>query len=119
MARDVVSVFFSGVDADGDSGLWVTDGTAAGTSELTGISGASTSGVNPFTFTLFGRAGSELLFGGADEANYTGLWVTNGTAAGTSELTGISGVYANGLDAINAFVFRSEVLFSGLDSALV
>src|SRR5215472_2711985 len=33
-------VFFDAVDAAGKYGLWVTDGTAAGTHELTGIKGA-------------------------------------------------------------------------------
>jgi len=32
---------FRGVDANGQAGLWVTDGTAAGTHELTGISNAN------------------------------------------------------------------------------
>ena len=32
-------VMFAGTDTAGNIGLWVTDGTAAGTHELTGISG--------------------------------------------------------------------------------
>jgi ELWxxDGT repeat protein len=40
-------VLFSGYDAAGDTGLWVTDGTAAETHELTGISGANAAGLNP------------------------------------------------------------------------
>ena len=37
-------------------------------------------------------------FNGADSNNFGGLWVTNGTAAGTSELTGISGTDTNSMD---------------------
>jgi ELWxxDGT repeat protein len=40
MTRQVV--LFSALDASGNDGLWVTNGTAAGTHELTGISGAYT-----------------------------------------------------------------------------
>jgi ELWxxDGT repeat protein len=41
------------------------------------------------------------LFNGTDVATKLGLWVTDGTAAGTYELTNISGAYQgeNGLDA--------------------
>jgi len=39
-----------------------------------------------------------VLFNGADSNNFGGLWVTNGTAAGTSELTGISGTDTNSMD---------------------
>src|ERR1700722_18590614 len=79
-------VLFNGEDAAGQFGLWLTKGTAVSTRELTGISGASTSGINPFGFTVFGN---EVLFNGQDAAGNQGFWVTNGTAAGTYELTGI------------------------------
>jgi ELWxxDGT repeat protein len=86
---------FNGTDTDGLLGLWVTNGTPAGTSELTGISGASTGGLNPADLTVFN---GEALFNGADAADNFGLWVTNGTPAGTFELTGISGASTGGLD---------------------
>src|ERR1700747_3795292 len=92
--------FFNGVDATGFNGLWVTNGTAAGTFELTGISGASTNGIDPSYLTLFN---GEALFLGFDTAGDDGLWVSNGTAAGTFELggvgsSGISGASAGGVD---------------------
>ena len=43
---------FSGLDADGDIGLWVTNGTAAGTHELTGINGANPGGLFQVTSPL-------------------------------------------------------------------
>ena len=87
MAKHIA--LFQGRDTVGQPGLWVTDGTAAGTFELTGISGANTNfGINPGELTFFN---GEVLFDGRDTAGQLGLWVTNGTAAGTFELTGISG----------------------------
>src|SRR5262249_32186433 len=81
-------VLFNGTDAADNFGLWVTNGTVAGTFELTGINGASTDGLDPSNFTLFN---GEVLFNGTDVAGNSGLWRTNGTVAATFELTGISG----------------------------
>ena len=39
------TVLFEGVDASGNNGLWESNGTVAGTYELTGISGANQNGV--------------------------------------------------------------------------
>jgi ELWxxDGT repeat protein len=102
-------VLFNGYDAAGNDGLWVTDGTAAGTYELTGING-------PQVMTVFN---GEVLFDGIDAAAKLGLWVTDGTTAGTHELTGISGAYlgVNGLQPRDLTVFNSKVLFSGTDAA--
>jgi ELWxxDGT repeat protein len=37
------------------------------------------------------------IFQGTDSAGDRGLWVTDGTAGGTYELTGVGGAYAGGL----------------------
>jgi ELWxxDGT repeat protein len=108
------TVLFSGLDASGLFGLWETNGTAAGTHELTGISGASTaSGIEPHDFTVYnGKA----LFDGTDAIDGDpDLWVTDGTAAGTYRMTGITGAYTGGLDPFDFTVFNSEVLFSGFN----
>ena len=127
-------VMFGGQDVSGNSGLWVSDGTAKGTHELTGISGANSNGLfanrsrnNRPGFTFFN---GEVLLGGLDAAGSYGLWITDGTAAGTSELTGISGAYSGGLFAYyelvnagfyidaNGFAkFNGEVLFPGENAA--
>jgi ELWxxDGT repeat protein len=85
-------VLFNGYDAavNTNAGLWVTDGTAAGTYEVTGIGGAYARGIDPQVMTVLN---GEVLFNGTDAAANLGLWVTDGTAAGTHELTGISGTY--------------------------
>ena len=42
---DVDLELFQGFDASGQTGLWATDGTSAGTWELSSISGAWTGGI--------------------------------------------------------------------------
>ena len=105
-------VLFNGTDAAGDGGLWVTNGTGAGTSHLTVAGANSAYGLQPNDLTVFG---SEVLFNGLDAAGDAGLWVTNGTGAGTSHLT-VAGAYGLGLDPISLTVFGSEVLFDGTEN---
>jgi hypothetical protein len=42
------TVMFDGQDASDTYGLWLTNGTRAGTDELTGISGANSGGLSPW-----------------------------------------------------------------------
>jgi ELWxxDGT repeat protein len=116
-------VLFAGVDANRVLGLWASNGTSAGTSELAAIGGAYVSGLFA-NFNLqpeFAVLNGEVLFGGADLSGNLGLWVSNGTAGGTSELTGISGANPSGL-FYNLYdpsftVFNGEVLFAGNDAS--
>src|SRR5215469_10365520 len=114
MPRQVV--LFSALDASGNDGLWVTNGTAAGTHELTGISGAwaGPGGLDAFDFTLLD---GEVLFGGRDASGNDGLWVTDGTAAGTHELTGISGAatgtIGSDVDNLSGLVPRDFTVLNG------
>jgi ELWxxDGT repeat protein len=111
------TVLFNGADSNNFGGLWVTNGTTAGTSELTAISGADTNpmdfGLDPLDFTLFN---GKVLFNGADRNQQLGMWVTNGTAAGTSEVTGINGADPSGLAPADFTVFNNKVLFVGADA---
>jgi ELWxxDGT repeat protein len=47
VVRTIGQVLFSGIDTNGDVGLWVTNGTANGTHELTNISNANVNGLHP------------------------------------------------------------------------
>jgi hypothetical protein len=120
-------VLFEGNDASGDATLWVTDGTAAGTTEIgglanSGVSGAFPTGLYPSYLTVFN---GEVLFAGEDASLGSfkrGLWVTNGTAAGTREIgglgsTGISGASSGGLYPSYLTVLNGEVLFGGYDAS--
>ncbi|MBN9562636.1 MAG: Hint domain-containing protein [Alphaproteobacteria bacterium] len=77
---------FEGLDDANKDGVWVTDGTAAGTSEPV-VPGQESNGpfseLNPSDLTLFG---TKLLFAGNDSRGKEGLWITDGTAAGTTEI---------------------------------
>ena len=63
-------VLFNGVDANGLSGLWVTDGTAGGTQELVAEAAGASSGLDPTDMTVFG---GEVLFNGVDASGLSGL----------------------------------------------
>jgi ELWxxDGT repeat protein len=117
-------IFFLGHDLFGDATLWVTDGTAAGTVELgglrnAGISGANSAGLFPESFVV---ANGELFFRGEDTSGNFGLWVSDGTAAGTTEVggledQGVSGAGASGFGIGGLFQLGGKVVFSGADSS--
>jgi ELWxxDGT repeat protein len=91
----------------------VTDGSELGTSELSGIAGASAGGLYPRDLTVFG---STVLFAGSDTGNQINLWVTDGTAPNTSELS-VAGAAPFGLRPDDLTVLGSSVLFSASDSS--
>src|SRR5277367_4534199 len=99
--------------------LWATDGTAAGTTELIKIANAYPDGLflglaNP-DLTLLG---GDVLFEGDDKNEFPNLWVTNGTAAGTTELTvpnaTADGLFLGVIDP-DFTVFGSKAVFIGQD----
>ena len=105
-------VLFRGVDTAGAAGLWMTDGTATGTTEIT--AGAASTGINPTDITIYSGVA---LFNGVNAASDHGLWKTDGTSGGTQELTSIGGAAATGLDPTDMTVFNHEVLFNGANAA--
>jgi ELWxxDGT repeat protein len=118
-------VLFAGQDASGHPNLWVTDGTSAGTSELA-VAGANSRGLFDLNFFPSGFSpgftvlGTRALLEGYDASGIDGLWVTDGTSAGTSELT-VVGSFANGLffdvSAPDLTVFAGKALFVGEDTS--
>ena len=85
---------------NGQGGIWITDGTPAGTSQVTvpGLTSAS----------HFGPALGALFFSGRDSSWGDELWKTDGTAAGTVRLndiySGIGGSYPSGFTDLGAVV---------------
>jgi ELWxxDGT repeat protein len=65
--------------SSGNIGLWVTNGTAAGTQEIMSGPPSFQGGLKPANLTVFN---GEVYFNAAGA-----LWVTDGTAAGTHQLT--------------------------------
>ena len=109
-------VLFAGIDSANNAfGLWETDGTVAGTFELTtsgqapvpgtpAINGEAAYGFLPdppwsLDLTVFN---DQVLFVGRSGVTTYGLWVTDGTGAGTHEFTGIVGANASGVLAAAA-----------------
>ena len=97
--------------------LWTTDGTAAGTVELVPVTGAGITanvGLNPSDLTVLGN---QVLFNGVNNVagNLGGLWTTNGTAAGTHEITGITGAASTGVNPSDLTVYNGEALFNGVE----
>ena len=107
-------MLFSGEDASGNQGnLWETNGTAAGTSELSVADVFHSGGLDPHDIVAFGN---KALFAGFDASGLVGLWVTNGTGGGTHEFSVAGANSTVGLNPFNLTVFGNEVLFQGLDA---
>jgi ELWxxDGT repeat protein len=82
-------LLFFGIAGDGSSqrGLWSTDGTVAGTTLLARVSVQPQDlDLGSFRFSSWTRAGGHLLFRGWDAEHGFELWITDGTAAGTTRL---------------------------------
>ncbi len=107
---------FKGEDASGRSSLWVTDGTAAGTRELS-VAGAWSGGLFNSDFNPgFTALAGTVLFLGSDAGGNPNLWVTDGTSAGTREIK-VFGAYWQGLTPQGFAVVGNRELFNGLDAS--
>jgi uncharacterized repeat protein (TIGR01451 family) len=97
------SVLFQATDGAAGFGLWVSDGTAAGTVRLASSSSVLAAGRDKAWFILSGVQGSD-------------LWVTDGTPAGTHMLRHIA---PGGADAFYPELrpVGQMLLFSGFDDA--
>lgn len=107
----VNTTLFAGTDASGRVNLWVTNGTPAGSSELS-VAGASSNGLQP---TGFVSLGNKVLFSGIDSTNHQSLWVSDGTASGTTKLS-IAGASPNGFNPTSLKQVGNKVFFSAIDA---
>jgi ELWxxDGT repeat protein len=85
-------IFFSATDAGGDTELWATDGTSAGTSLFKNLNTLAEGSSNPSNFTSLGSA---IVFSATNSAAGTELWITDGTTGGTGVLADINAVDAS------------------------
>src|ERR1700710_2451061 len=90
-------VYFEALDSAGKLALWVSDGSAAGTSEVggasnAGVANAGAAGLTPNNLIGFG---GNAMFWSLDSSLTTSLWSTDGTVSGTKQVgQGNAGVIA-------------------------
>ena len=101
-------LYFRANDGENGSELWVSDGTAEGTSLIKDIDPEYSS--YPRDFTEFN---DRLYFSANDGENGTELWVTDGTAEGTSLIKDIDSEYSSYPDSFTEF--NDRLYFSAND----
>ena len=83
-------LFFTSADGNGGQDLWVSDGTAAGTTVVQDFIGTDTYNGSTTYFSLnvsnLTAAAGTLFFTAFDPTGGTDLWTSNGTTAGTTQL---------------------------------
>jgi ELWxxDGT repeat protein len=89
---------------------WISNGTKAGTFEVTDAAG------NPIQFTgLDTSLSGKLLFNASDAASGNQVWVTDGTQQGTMLLKDINSGFAEGFAYSSAFTLNNNLIL--LDAA--
>jgi ELWxxDGT repeat protein len=81
---------------------WRSDGTEAGTYLISDILPGPSESL-PDAFTLYRRSSHQVLFAASDSTGHRGLWLTDGTAAGTllvQVASGNTGVYSSTVSTI-------------------
>lgn len=99
---------FSATDAQGNSGVWVTDGTVAGTVELAGVTDKSAG------LPMAALPGGRLAFIATDAADHENVFVTDGTAV--TELQ-VGAASASGLFPHALIVLGNQLLFDAVASS--
>ncbi len=78
-------LLFTATDAQGNYGLWTSDGTSAGTSEVTLLASTGGYGSGNWVGALNGKEVLQVSSSSASGETES-LWLTDGTAAGTVQL---------------------------------
>jgi len=100
-------LYFAGTDATGNSALWRSDGTAAGTYKVSD----DTSGVDG---TSIVATSSRIFYSAADASGGLELWTSDGTTAGTHRVADIN-PGSHGSDPQNLAVTSAGVFFTADD----
>jgi ELWxxDGT repeat protein len=110
-------LFFSAFGGVNGNGLWVTDGTTAGTQLVKDIRPGSDGSYSSYYFYDFTEVNGKLYFTAEDEINGRELWVSDGTTAGTrlvKDIPGRIGSYPSELTEVNGkLYFRANYGVNG------
>ncbi|MDE2198432.1 MAG: Hint domain-containing protein [Rhodospirillales bacterium] len=110
-------LLFAGMGTQGGQSLWVTDGTGAGTTEILtpAMLPPAQSGFRPADLTPYN---GKIILSGFNAAWLDGLWVSDGTAAGTSEIpvAGANTTPGGGLSPQELTPLNGKLVFDGVDS---
>ncbi len=101
-------VFLSATDATNGTELWITDGTAAGTTPVRDIAPGIDSSLKDFNFYFYSTAG--LYFVAKTALGYE-PWLSNGTSAGTNIVADIN-VGAGSSDPLYMFTYNNNLYFN-------
>lgn len=104
-------VYFTADDGGGAGNeLWVSDGTVAGTDLVEDIyPGSSSSSISRISVVdLGGGDGPTLFFEATDDTSGTGLWRSDGTAAGTGLVSVTGSLSSPIVDAAGALFFGAQ-----------
>ncbi len=103
-------VYFTSIDTQGKGNLWVTDGTAAGTTQVRTIAGGA-SGLYPGSYVI---NGGSVYFRGTDNA---GLFALDVTTNGVTELQPANAGASLGVFPKGTVAYAGKLYFQGQDAA--
>jgi ELWxxDGT repeat protein len=102
-------IFLSATDPTNGSELWMTDGTAAGTTLVKDINPGVADGVDPFSFTYFYSTAG--LYFAANSGAGVEPYLSNGTSAGTTQVADVN-VGPASSEPFYMFVYNNQLYFN-------
>jgi ELWxxDGT repeat protein len=102
-------VFMTAADATHGTELWITDGTAAGTTMVKDIFPGIDSSMEEFNFYFYSTSG--LYFVARNGSSGYEPWLSNGTSAGTNMVADVN-AGAGSSDPLYMFVYNDQLYFN-------